>query len=152
MLKQFIFASIIGLASLAQASSFHDLAFLRGCWRGSDDQSLNEECWGSTDGNLMLGTSKSIVADQVASFEFLKISKTDDGIVYTPTVNGQETVSFPLKSATAHSAEFENLTHDFPRLMRYELKSETLAITLAGIGATGEPTEITYSLRKQTGF
>src|SRR5688572_27772802 len=91
------------------------LSFLEGCWKGEDKGSVVYESWGNSDGNVMLGASKTVSGGRLESFEFLSVVVKDQKILYMPYINGTNTVSFSLVQSGDATAEFSNPTHDFPK-------------------------------------
>src|SRR3989338_7760363 len=84
------------MAESINKNTLEKLSFLTGCWKGNVEGALVLESWGQEEGNMMLGTSKTIVENKVVSFEFLKISVENNEVIYTPYVEGEKNVSFKL--------------------------------------------------------
>ncbi len=109
-----------------QEKSLSDLAFMSGCWRGklSGRNGTVEERFNPAAGGLMLGTSQVIVEGRTAFFEFIKIEQTEGGIVMTPAPKGKLSVPFKMVSLAGKKAVFENLEHDFPKRIIYQLRDD----------------------------
>jgi len=106
--------------------SLSDLAFMTGCWRGklAGRDGTVEERYNPAAGGLMLGTSQTIVGGRTVSFEFFKIEQAEGGIAMTPAPQGKPSVSFELASLEDQKAVFENLEHDFPKRIVYQLRDD----------------------------
>ncbi len=111
-------------AARAQERSLSDLAFMSGCWRGklSGRDGTIEERYNPAAGGLMLGTSQTVVEGRTVFFEFIKVEQTPDGVVMTPAPRGKTSVPFKMVSLAGKKAVFENLEHDFPKRIVYELR------------------------------
>ena len=127
----------------AKRNHFSNLSFLTGCWAAPVHKSYIQESWGDQKGSLMLGTSKSTNGSKTESFEFLKIQRVNDSILYTPYINGKEAMPFRLEYADQITALFVNLENDFPQKINYQLNGKSLHITLSGQG-----NKFTYNLKK----
>ena len=57
--------------------------WMTGSWKSAG----TEEHWTSADGGIMLGMSREI-GDHKTSFEFLRIERTDDSLVYQAMPSG----------------------------------------------------------------
>lgn len=98
-----------------------ELGWLAGCWSGVEVETETMECWSAPRGGLMLGWNRTVRPEARASFEFLRIADTADGVVYFASPSGREATPFRLVEASDRSALFENPEHDFPRRIRYRL-------------------------------
>lgn len=114
----------MGGEAWAQERYLSDLAFMSGCWRGklSGRNGTVEERYNPAAGDLMLGTSQTIVDGRTSFFEFIKIEQTEGGIVMTPAPKGKLSVPFKMVSLAGKKAVFENLEHDFPKRILYQLR------------------------------
>lgn len=119
----------------AQERSLSDLSFLSGCWRGklAGQDGTVEERYSRPAGGLILGTSQTVVGGRTAFFEFVKIEETADGIVMTPAPRGKLSVPFRMVRLEGGKAVFENLAHDFPKRITYQLREDgSLAASIHG--------------------
>jgi hypothetical protein len=120
----------------ADNAKITDLEFLSGCWRNQERGQVVEERWSLGHGNLLLGTSKTVKAEKVLQFEFLKIAQGQRGeILYTPYINGQRTVDFTLTSLSpkTYQVAFDNPENEFPkRVMYWRSSKDELTVTLWG--------------------
>lgn len=119
----------------AQERSLDDLSFLSGCWRGklSGQDGTIEERYSQPAGGLILGTSQTLVGGRTAFFEFIKIEHSAEGIVMTPAPRGKLSVPFKMVRLEGKKAVFENLEHDFPKRIIYQLRGDgSLAASIEG--------------------
>ena len=93
-------------------------SWMAGTWGSEIDGVRMEEHWTSADGNLMLGLHRDVTPKKT-SFEFLRIERRGETLVYLAMPGGRPPTEFPLKSATADRIVFENLGHDFPQRIIY---------------------------------
>lgn len=124
-----------GSEARAQDKSLSDLAFMSGCWRGNlaGRNGTIEERYNPIAGGLMLGTSQTVVNGRTVFFEFIKIEQSEGGIVMTPAPKGRPSVPFKLVSLDGKKAVFENLEHDFPKRIIYQLRDDgSLAARIEG--------------------
>ena len=108
----------------AQEKSLSDLSFMSGCWKGklTGQEGTVEERYAPAAGGVMLGTSQTVVNGRTAFFEFIKVEQTDGGIVMTPAPQGKPSVPFKMVRLEGKKAVFENLEHDFPKRILYQLR------------------------------
>jgi len=106
-------------------STIADFAWLTGCWERSGDGWSSVEQWMGPAGGMMLGMSRTIVADTTREFEFLRIAKGPDGVLnYVALPSGQDETWFKLVRSGENEAVFENPEHDFPQRIIYRLFSD----------------------------
>ena len=100
---------------------------------GSDERgSSTEEHWIAPKGGIMLGVNRGVSRNGKASFEFLRIAETPDGITYFASPGGKEPTPFLLKESTADSVTFENPDHDFPQRVVYRKVDGNLIARIEG--------------------
>lgn len=97
-----------------------ELAWLTGCWAGVKDNRRSEECWTAPAGGMMLGLHRDLRGDGTASFEFLRIAVTAEGLVYYASPGGrQPPIPFRRIAQAPRRVVFENAEHDFPQRILY---------------------------------
>ncbi len=97
------------------------VAFLRGTWRSTRGQRMQEETWGEPLGGSMLGCGRTVQNGKTVFHEFLRIEATKDGLVYHAAIPGQAPIAFPMVEHGAGTVAFENPQHDFPTRIAYRL-------------------------------
>ena len=143
MIKGSLILVLFFTSSAIANEELKQLSFLEGCWKGSIDGSTVYESWGNSDGQMMLGASKTVSKGSIETFEFLSILPLEGKIQYVPYVNGKKSVSFQLGQSNGSLAEFSNSAHDFPKNIRYERQGSELTIRLSGDGQ-----DMTYTLNQ----
>ena len=107
------------LLMAAQLNAADLPSWMAGSWGGTTDGVKMEEHWTSADGGLMLGMHRDAAPNGKTSFEFLRIEKKGNALVYHAMPNGRPPTPFALKTLTADRVVFENLGHDFPQRIIY---------------------------------
>jgi hypothetical protein len=92
---------------------------MAGCWRQAQAGQVIDEVWLGPGGGTLLGVSRSIEADTVQSWESMLIRTSSNGLVFEAAPSGQPPAAFLASSVTDTSVTFENLTHDYPQVIRY---------------------------------
>jgi predicted enzyme related to lactoylglutathione lyase len=100
------------------------VAFLAGSWRGAGGTQAHEEYWTPPEGGTMLGCSRLVRDGRTASFEYLRIERDGDGLVYQASPGGRPATPFRMVHAERGKAVFENLEHDFPQRITYWLDDD----------------------------
>jgi hypothetical protein len=118
--------AVWGGEAWAQERSLSDLAFMSGCWRGklAEGDGTIEERYNSPAAGLMLGTSHVIAGGKTSFYELIIIEQSSEGIAMTPSPRGNRSVPFKLVRFEPKRAVFENLEHDFPKRILYELRED----------------------------
>jgi len=97
------------------------LSWLAGHWMSEQNGVKTEEVWLAPAGGFLLGMNRTAPASGKGSFEFLRIEQRKDEIVYVASPGGRGATDFPLADFGERFVQFENLEHDFPQRIRYEL-------------------------------
>lgn len=121
----------------AVGDSLDQLAWMAGSWAGEHEGIRAEEHWIAPEGGLMLGLHRDVAGGKAVFFEFLRIEKRPDGIVYLASPRGVPATPFRLVESKGKRAVFENKTHDFPKRILYWL-SEDGSLHARVEGAPGE--------------
>ena len=113
------------------AATISQVAWLAGEWTGA---SGSEERWTTPAGGSMLAVSRTVRKGRMTAFEFLCIVERAGGLVYQAMPNGRmPATDFTLTGIESNSATFENPAHDFPKRIRYTLRTDgTLEATISG--------------------
>jgi hypothetical protein len=93
--------------------------WLVGCWRLAEPDRVIEEVWLPPAGGALLGVSRTIAQDSLTSWELMVIRAGGNGLVYEASPSGQPPAAFLGAEASDSTLTFENLTHDFPQIIRY---------------------------------
>ncbi|MBM4187534.1 MAG: hypothetical protein FJ206_09500 [Gemmatimonadetes bacterium] len=96
--------------------------WLVGCWERRGTLVI-EERWLPARGGMLFGVSVSARGDQAVSWEFLRIERNRDRLVYHAVPAGQLPTAFPAIVESDTLLVFENLDHDFPDRIIYRPKA-----------------------------
>jgi hypothetical protein len=102
-------------------TSISQVAWLAGAWA---DGGQVEERWTPPAGGAMLAVSRTIKGDRMVAFEFLRIIERDGTLIYIAQPAGGPPTEFRLSAITRDSATFENMAHDFPKMIAYARKAD----------------------------
>jgi hypothetical protein len=123
-----------------------DLHFLEGTWKMENKPTFEE--WKITSNGLE-GQSYELRNGQKRVSEFLKIEALDGKIVYEAQVldqNSAQPIPFALNDGITDTFSFENLSHDFPKKIRYTKVSDTsIFVEVLGDNDQG----FSYKMHKQ---
>jgi hypothetical protein len=95
------------------------LSWMTGYWVDDRDGARAEELWTHASGDLMLGLSRTTRDGGRVFFEFLRIERTSQGIVYLASPAGQPATPFALAECEGRRAVFANPEHDHPQRIIY---------------------------------
>jgi len=124
------------------------VAWISGVWSGTSGTTTFEERWTPSAGGSMLAVSRTLRDGLMSAFEFLCIVERDGGLVYTAMPNGRmPATDFTLTKIEADSATFENLTHDFPKMIRYSKRPDG-SLEAVVSGEAGQRTQ-TFVFKRQ---
>ena len=125
----------------------HNPQFLEGLWKIENKNTY--ESWKKTNEGNYIGEAYKLIDGEKQITETLSIKVTEEGITYfanVPTQNGGRTIPFKLNTLIEDKASFENLAHDFPKKIQYQLINESkLLVRVLGDGDEG----FSYYLLKQ---
>jgi hypothetical protein len=117
-------------ASVAQAAP-PDLSWLAGDWRRCQDGEIVEERWLGPRGEMLIGANLTSSKGK-ASFESLRIARSEDGWTYWASPMGRTPVPFRLVESGAQRAVFANPAHGFPARIAYWREGEELLARIEG--------------------
>ena len=116
--------------------TINSVAFMSGCWeiRKPERKSVISEQWMAPMGNAMLGVSRTVRAEKMSGFEFMKLIEDENGITFFARPDGA-TADTPFKMTewSKNEAAFENAGNDFPQKIIYKLTApDTLFARIEG--------------------
>ncbi|HNP48223.1 MAG TPA: DUF6265 family protein [Bacteroidia bacterium] len=113
------------------------IAWLKGDWENRIKTDALLESWTIGNDSLLYGQGYEIINNDTLFQEKLAILVNEDSISYVATVPNQndgQPVWFRITEMSDSGFVCENLTHDFPKIIRYSLEGNSvLAIKLEGI-------------------
>lgn len=118
---------------LSAQPKLDDLAWMSGRWAATIDGWEMEELWLPPAGGMMLGLHRDVKGAK-ASFEFIRIAQTPEGIVYLAQPGGKPPTPFALVEVSPTRAVFANPKHDFPQRITYTLVDGRLCARVEGEG------------------
>lgn len=135
--------------TVASASPLDKLNWLAGCWTGRNGKSEFREHWMRPAGGMMMGMARTLSDGKMSSYEAMRIEFDGNGaLVFNAKPSGQAEGTFKLLQQEADGVNFENLAHDFPQRVRYQLKPDgTLHARIEGL-RNGKERGIDFSMRR----
>jgi len=142
-------------AGAQQKTSIRDFDFLKGNWTMNTSNGRIVELWKMNSDSGMDGISYSINNKGDSTLlETIKLYESLGNIYYEPTGKGpgnDSTVSFKLISTNQGVYVFENIHHDFPQKISYQLQSRNniLAWIEGALNGNFRKIEFPYNREKQ---
>jgi len=125
---------IVSTLSLTAKSQKISPLTLEGTWK-LQNKNIYER-WDKLNETKLLGISYKLESNSIFISEYLEISILEDEITYKATVIGQnsgKTISFKLVSHNENNLTFENLEHDFPNKISYNIiDKDNIEIIVSG--------------------
>lgn len=115
-------------------------AWMSGTWRStSASGSVTEEVWSTAEGTLMTGMHRNLRPGKATWFEFLRIERRGEELVYVAMPGGGTPTEFKATHVENGTITFENPAHDFPKRIRYWKEGAQLCASVdAGDGAKSQ--------------
>ncbi len=112
------------------------VAFMSGCWeiRKPERKLVISEQWMAPLGNAMLGVSRTVKAEKMTGFEYMKLIEDENGVTFFARPDGAAVdTSFKMTKWSVNEAVFENAGNDFPQMIIYRLATaDTLFARIEG--------------------
>jgi hypothetical protein len=115
-----------------QPSGIARVAWLQGCWETSAPGPLVEEQWTAPRGKSMLSMGRTLRGEAMVAHEFVVLREQGGQLAYEAHPSGQAPATFVSKEITATQVVFENLEHDFPQRVGYQLKDAGTLLACPG--------------------
>ncbi len=126
LIAAIILAGIASADETDHKASIQQMGFLAGDWSETRDGKTVEEHWYGPVGGVMAGMTITH-SDQPGArttVELMSIEMIDGKLTFIARPEGQPATAFTLKEADNGIATFENLDHDFPQRVIYEIAGE----------------------------
>ncbi len=124
---------LMGLLTAAwQARLIDRAAFMQGCWERRSGTRHVEEQWMKPRGANMLGMSRTVQADTLVEFEFLRVYERNGALVFAAQPSGQKASEFTSILIGEAAITFANPAHDFPQRILYRLAGDSLHARIEG--------------------
>jgi len=128
---------IVGLTSCNEEPPQMQLSDLAGKWEDNSQSNKFIEEWHIDDDRHMTGKGYVMSAKDTVFIEYLSIREVNGVLTYFAQVsdhNDGQVVPFGLKENKDFKMTFENLNHDFPQRIIYELNTDTtLYVYIEGV-------------------
>ena len=125
-----------GQSATAHPTSIQQASWLSGCWSRTSRGGTTVERWSLPEASGMFGWSRSIRNDSLLSYEFLLLRAAKgqlDYVAHVPLLGQLPTVFTATGVPSPRLLRFENLKHDFPQEIRYDLVTrDSIVATIAG--------------------
>jgi hypothetical protein len=128
-LLAFLFAATVTTA--AHAAPAAELSWLSGDWRRCKDGEIVEERWLGPRGEMLVGANLTSTSGK-ASFENLRITRSDDSWTFWGSPGGRTPVPFRMIEGGAQRAVFANPEHVFPARILYWREGDELLARIEG--------------------
>lgn len=127
--------------------SFNDLMVLEGRWSSYEGVKFNES-WIVVNDSVLKGTGFSLNGSDTVFSEQLILKRIGDTIFYGALVKENDSfIYFRIDKATRNSWVFKNPDHDYPNIIEYKIKNDSLLeATTSNIRGNKK---ITFKLRKE---
>jgi len=119
--------ALAAAASRANAQAPDDigrLGWMAGCWELRTATRVMHEQWMAPLGGMMLGMSRTVVADVVREHETTRIEVVGGRAIYRAQPSGQAAAAFPAVALSDTMAIFANPAHDFPQRIAYHRRAD----------------------------
>jgi hypothetical protein len=137
-----------GLTGAARQDRLDRLRWLAGCWEMRRGAAVTLEMWMPPDGNLMLGSSRTVVNGAVRESEQLSLAWAGDSLHYHAIPSGQAPTDFKGGAPTDSGFAVANPAHDFPQRIIYRRRgADSLVARIEGPGPNGVK-GIDYPMRR----
>ncbi|WP_328598065.1 DUF6265 family protein [Croceibacterium salegens] len=100
--------------------------WMSGCWQQVEGERWSEECWTIDRHGSMLGSGRTGDTAKVRSFEFMRIERGPNGLVFHGGPGGQGWTPFPQAPDSEGGVTFLNAEHDYPQRIRYWREGDLL--------------------------
>lgn len=101
------------------------VSWLAGSWVCDQGPQRTEEHWTHATAGGMYGVSRTIRDGKTVFYEYFRIEKTPEGLIYFASPKGRYPATpFRLKEFDDHRVVFENPEHDFPQRVIYARQTD----------------------------
>ena len=141
---------LVLVATTGHAAPAPDLSWMSGDWRRCRDGEIVEERWLGPRSGLMIGANLTTSKSGKASWELLRLVRSDNGWTFWASPMGQPPTPFKLVEDSAQRAVFANAGHDFPTRVVYWREGEDLLARIEG-RVRDKPAAIEWRFARGTG-
>ena len=112
--------------------------WMSGCWEWREGERWGEECWTVPRRGQMMGSGRSGDAAKVASWEFMRIERDDEGLRFSASPGGTGWTRFASASDPGEGVTFVNPANDYPQRVRYWREGELLKAEISQLDGSRE--------------
>jgi hypothetical protein len=120
------------VTAVVHAAPAPDWSWLAGDWRRCQDGEIVEERWLGPRGEMMIGANLTSSPKGKATFENLRIARSDDSWTFWAAPGGRPAVPFRMVEGGAERAVFANPEHVFPARISYWREGDALLARIEG--------------------
>jgi hypothetical protein len=125
---------------------------LHGTWKHLTKNGFILETWRKENDRLFIGNSLMYKGNDTIPLETIRIQNINERLFFISKVNGQnegKEVIFTCTSISSDKLVFENLSHDFPQIITYQLiHTDSLLATIEG-NIKGKYRKEAFGMRKE---
>lgn len=126
--------------------------WLLGNWQKVDSTGILLESWSVKNDSTLAGSSYFISAkgDTIHS-EVIELAENQEHLIYTATIKGENNdnpIPFLLIESSDSLLVFENTKHDYPKKIKYKLKSNKAIIATVSGSVGGKQSSENYNFVK----
>lgn len=119
-----------------QSGEIDQAGWLIGTWENKTSKGSIYETWSKINSNEFSGKSYIVKESDTIVFETIQLIQERNGLLYIPTVKSQnEGLPVPFTSTAISDTRliFENLKHDFPKIISYtKITADSLVAEISG--------------------
>lgn len=126
---------LLALAGMTSGLPAQQVAppWLAGCWRQVEAGQITDEVWLARAGGALVGMSRTVENDSLRAWELMVIREGANGLAFEVTASGQSMAVFLASTVTDSVLAFENLTRDYPQVIRYARRgTDSLIAVVSG--------------------
>jgi hypothetical protein len=122
----------VGFGAEPEPGGIQRLSWLQGCWKMTSAERTAEEIWSAPRGRSMLGMSRTLQREELATYELVVVRERGERLVYIAHPSGQRSAEFLATDVSESRIVFANPAHDFPQRVGYERKGSQLHAWIEG--------------------
>ena len=106
-----------------------------GKWENKSPEGIMTESWTMLNDSVYVGTSSYVEGEDTLFSEQIRLEQRGADIFYIPVIEDQnegKPTQFKLTLTGSQMAKFENPEHDFPQMVTYELKGDSMLAEISG--------------------
>lgn len=134
-----------------QTNDIGKAEWLIGTWENRTPKGSIYETWSKINDNEFSGKSYTLKEKDTIVFETVRLVQEQEGLFFIPTVQNQNEglpVRFTAKKKSKTQLVFENIQHDFPRIISYtKISGDSLVAEISGM-KNGQERKQTFPMKR----